>query len=580
MGNGQDTSNRRLARLAALGAATALAMAAAAPPQPGSAAARREERGGQPDLVVSRERLRESMSFRKRTGRAGACTIVENCLGLGQRRTLEFDTYVVNTGDGDLRLGNPAERPHLYEYSACHGHYHLKDSFVYGVAHGGADSTALFDAASGSLVFRNANDAGPADGSLEVGAGGLPLAGDWTISGPSLPGAYDPATGRFALLERANAPAPAVFTYAPEGGGLLPIAGDWDGDGRDTVGLFSPATGKFYLKRKNAKGRKATVVTMEAGAGDWVPVAGDWNGDDVDSVGLYDRATGAIALKNVNESGPPDLVYALGAGGATPIAGDWNGDGADTIGLYDPATATFALHDEHAAGEPDAVVSFEGSAADGLVPLAGDWDYEPGALLLPGRKEAFCWLDTQRISGTRELQFRDCNVNQGLTAGWCDIYVRNTDCQWIDITGLAPGVYQVTITVNAAGLINESDQTNNSASVKVRIPAPRRQKAPPEVTVVAPATAGDVAVGQPVTIRWQVSGGAATRQELWLVEIDEHHPSKVRLIADDIGPDVRSYTWVPTRDFESPAAQFMVRAQNDEHFVGRDARSPAVVRIR
>src|SRR6185369_925466 len=226
---------------------------------------------------------------------------------------------------------------------------------------------------------------------------------------------------------------PVVFDYRPEAGSLLPVAGDWDGDGKDTVGLYSPATHTFYLKRKNSKNRKADTVVFDPGPGDWIPVAGDWNRD-----------------------------------------------GTDTVGVYDPATATFMLRDENSSGEPDATMTIEGATASAaLVPGAGDWDYEVGDVVVPGHKEAFCWLDSQRIIGNRDMQFRDCNTNQGLTAGWCDIYIRNTDCQWIDITGLAPGNYQLTVTVNPAGLIRESDPTNNSASVKVHVPEPRRlAKAP------------------------------------------------------------------------------------------------------
>jgi hypothetical protein len=534
-------------------------------------------RGALPDLVVSKERLRESINIRKRDGESGDCTIFEGCLGLGKRRTLEFDTYVVNAGDGDLRLGRPSDRPNLFEYSACHGHYHLKESFVYGIALGGTDSVGLFDATTGTLVFRNENSRGPADGMLRVGAGGLPIAGDWSLAGPVFPGSYDPATGRFSLLERPNATAPLTFTYAPEPGPLLPVAGDWNGDGRDTVGVYSPATRKFYLKAKNGTGRKATTVTVGVGQGDWLPIAGDWDGDGVDTVGLYDRATGVFALRNSNASGPADVTFAFGAGGAAPLAGDWDRDGTDTVGVYDAAAATFALRNANEAGEPDAVAAIDGAAA-GLEPVAGDWDYEPGDILLPGRKEAFCWIDSQRISGARDLQYRNCD-NQGLTAGWCDIYIRNTDCQWIDITDLEPGVYQLTVTVNAARLISEADTTNNSASVKVRVPGARVRQASPKVTIVSPLPS-EVAVGQPVTITWRVTGGPVTRQELWLVEVDANHPSKVQLIADDLPAGARSYTWVPSRAFQTTAAQLMVRAQNDDEFVGDDARSAGIFRIR
>ena len=105
------------------------------------------------------------------------------------------------------------------------------------------------------------------------------------------------------------------------------------------------------------------------------------------------------------------------------------------------------------------------------------------------------------------------------------------------------------------------------------------RKAPPKVTIVSPLPT-EVAVGQPVTITWRVTGGAVTRQELWLVEVDANHPSKVQLIAADLPAGARSYTWVPSRAFQTTAAQLMVRAQNDDEFVGDDARSAGIIRIR
>jgi hypothetical protein len=561
--------------------ALVLAPAAGRPAPPRAA----EVADGEPDLTVSRERLRDSINIRTRDANAGDCTLVEGCLGgLGKRRTLEFDTYTVNAGDGDLRLGSPADHPGLFEFSRCHGHYHLKDSFVYAVGHGGADSVGLFDPAAGRVMFRNERTTGAPDGAFDLSAapsGAISVAGDWDRTGPSRPGLYDPATGHFTLVGK-NAASTLDFDYRPETGALLPVAGDWNGDGIDTVGLYSPATHTFYLKRKNSKNRKADTVVVDPGPGDWVPIAGDWNDDDVDTVGLYDRATGVFALKDANASGAPDLTFAFGEPGMVPIAGDWNRDGVDTVGIYDPATATFMLRDENSAGEPDATMSIEaGAAAAALSPVAGDWDYEVGDVLVPGNKEAFCWLDTQRILGNRDMQFRDCNTDQGLTAGWCDIYIRNTDCQWIDITGLAPGNYQLTVTVNPLGRIRESDPTNNSASVKVHVPEPRRLAKAPEVTVTSPGPGREFAVGEAVKIRWSVAGGrGVSHQEIWLADVTDDHPSKVALIAARVPPGARSFTWVPTDEFEIGAAQIIVRAQDDAGFVGTDARSRGAFRIR
>lgn len=40
-----------------------------------------------------------------------------------------------------------------------------------------------------------------------------------------------------------------------------------------------------------------------------------------------------------------------------------------------------------------------------------------------GNKQAFCLEDSERLSAGRATpQFRDCNTNQGISAGWADLY--------------------------------------------------------------------------------------------------------------------------------------------------------------
>ena len=85
-------------------------------------------------------------------------------------------------------------------------------------------------------------------------------------------------------------------------------------------------------------------------------------------------------------------------------------------------------------------------------------------------------------------------------------------------------------------------------------------------------------IGEPVTITWKVKGDI-TRQELWLADMHDDHPSKVLLIDGDIRPGKRSYTWTPTEEFSSSSAQFIVRAQNDEEFMGTDSRSKGRVEV-
>src|SRR5687768_6784595 len=101
--------------------------------------------GELPDVIVGKERLRSSLSIRTRSAGGASCTLVEGCLsGTGSHRVLEFDTQIINQGPADIRFGNPGNLPNLFEFSTCHGHYHLKDTLDYAITRGGSDTVSLY----------------------------------------------------------------------------------------------------------------------------------------------------------------------------------------------------------------------------------------------------------------------------------------------------------------------------------------------------------------------------------------------------------------------------------------------------
>jgi hypothetical protein len=55
------------------------------------------------------------------------CAVVEGMVTAGTRTMLLFSTQTNNLGPGALFLGNPADHPEWFQFSACHGHYHIKD---------------------------------------------------------------------------------------------------------------------------------------------------------------------------------------------------------------------------------------------------------------------------------------------------------------------------------------------------------------------------------------------------------------------------------------------------------------------
>jgi len=112
-------------------------------------------------------------------------------------------------------------------------------------------------------------------------------------------------------------------------------------------------------------------------------------------------------------------------------------------------------------------------------------------------KRAFCLMDTaptHLYTGPAHLQPQtqrhSCSF-QGISVGWQDIYGANLDCQFVDITDLAPGDYKLLIRLNPSGYLNDSDPTNNEARLMFTIPGEGGDIIDPECNVRVPSWLGD-----------------------------------------------------------------------------------------
>ena len=85
--------------------------------------------GGKPDFTVDPQRFVAQMEIVDRLFETGDCELEEGTVGgTGYRRLLRFDTVIINSGDGDLVLGDPSDPNNPYHdnffFAECHGHYH------------------------------------------------------------------------------------------------------------------------------------------------------------------------------------------------------------------------------------------------------------------------------------------------------------------------------------------------------------------------------------------------------------------------------------------------------------------------
>jgi hypothetical protein len=94
------------------------------------------DNGGKPDLLVDPQRFVSQMEIVDRDSTHDPCALEEGVVGgPGVRRLLRFDTVVMNSGDGDLVVGDRSDPDNPYaewfEFAPCHGHFHIRDFSVY-----------------------------------------------------------------------------------------------------------------------------------------------------------------------------------------------------------------------------------------------------------------------------------------------------------------------------------------------------------------------------------------------------------------------------------------------------------------
>ena len=186
--------------------------------------------------------------------------------------------------------------------------------------------------------------------------------------------------------------------------------------------------------------------------------------------------------------------------------------------------------------------------------------------VVKGRKQGFCIEDTLPDPNTHTPNKYLCN-SQGIQVGWADWYPSVLDCQWIDITDIAPGDYTLHVFWNPQHLIPETTLDDNQAFAKVTIPAD-----------TSPAPVVDsIQVGQPrqtivanthVTVSWhaEAPGGGVVTQEVWFSKDDG--ATWTELVGDVPGTE-SSYTWAIPRDAATLAGRIRVVARDSNAQAGR-----------
>ena len=103
---------------------------------------------------------------------------------------------------------------------------------------------------------------------------------------------------------------------------------------------------------------------------------------------------------------------------------------------------------------------------------------EGGVVVAESEKVSFCLRDSVRIDEATPAFFgqmlasnTECGAQQQvINVGFGDHYHALLDDQWIEITDVPAGRYELEITIDPLNAIIESDESNNTASIEVMIP--------------------------------------------------------------------------------------------------------------
>lgn len=147
------------------------------------------------------------------------------------------------------------------------------------------------------------------------------------------------------------------------------------------------------------------------------------------------------------------------------------------VGFQNAGNADLVIGDPNA--RPDL---FEASSCHGHFHMRGVANYEllnaGGGSVVRARKQGWCFRDNEPFRADAGPAKYDC-ANQGISAGWEDVYDKSLDCQWLDVTGVSGGKYLLRVVVNPEHVFQESNYGNNAATISITLPGVPQTTTPP-----------------------------------------------------------------------------------------------------
>jgi hypothetical protein len=129
-----------------------------------------------------------------------------------------------------------------------------------------------------------------------------------------------------------------------------------------------------------------------------------------------------------------------------------------------------------------------------------------GRRLVRDHKNGFCLtsdhrspLPTLGARGTHPVDKSDCEkdhpealrVREGIAVGWGDLYIPAKEGQYVDLTGIPSGDYDLVHRVNPLRLLREANYANDASSMRIRLLPPPTPSDLPGLIVLNTCETGD-----------------------------------------------------------------------------------------
>ena len=299
-------------------------------------------------------------------------------------------------------------------------------------------------------------------------------AGTYTVINP-----LQPLTNNVPVSNLAGAAgSTSNFRFAvPSGVSSVTIAlSGGTGDADLYVKYGQLATTSVYDQRPYLGGNAETVTLSTPRAGDYFVMLRGYS--------AYAGATLRASYTGTVAAGKPDIVVAIDsanprittetfAANACEIEEGTLTAGTHKLLRFNTQTRNIGTADL-VLGNPATSGSFEWGACHGHYHFRSFAQYRlldsTGAVVRNGKKVGFCLMDITRTNPAANPSARYTCSNQGIQAGWADVYSSNLSGQWIDITGVPSGAYVLEITMDPMNVIDELDDSNNTGRLNVNIP--------------------------------------------------------------------------------------------------------------